>query len=78
MADLNLFSVFYLVGGSTNFVCQSLYGVFSFENAQKEVTALEKAGYKAISVKDGKTVGGYCSYTDFDNENDALKYYLSL
>lgn len=73
-----LFSVFYLVGGSTNFVCQSLVGRFSFEDAQKEVANLNKMGYKAMAVKNGHIIGGYCSYSDFANTQLAKEYYAAL
>jgi hypothetical protein len=74
----DLFSVFYLVGGHSNFVCKSLVGKFSFDNAKKEVSKLEKMGYKAMCVKNGHVIGGYCSYTDFDNPKLAKDYYDTL
>jgi hypothetical protein len=75
---MDFFSVFYLVGGSANFVCKSLVGKFSFEDAQKEVAQLEKMGYKSMAVKNGHVIGGYCSYTDFANTQLAKEYYVSL
>jgi hypothetical protein len=75
---MDLFLVFYLVGGSTNFVCKSLVGKFSFEDAQKEVAELQKMGYKAMAVKNGHVIGGYCSYTDFANTELAKEYYATL
>lgn len=75
---MGLFSVFYLIGGSANFVCKSLVGKFSFEDAQKEVVQLQKMGYKAMAVKNGHVIGGYCSYTDFANTELAKEYYDSL
>ena len=70
--------MFYLVGGSSNFVPKSVTGRHSFEDAQKKVAELKQMGYKAMSVKNGHIIGGYCSYADFDNQDDAKKYYASL
>jgi hypothetical protein len=72
------FSVFYLVGGSANFVCKSVVGGFSFEDAQKEVAELQRMGYKSMAVKDGHVVGGYSSYSDFATAELAKEYYQSL
>lgn len=73
-----MYKVFYLTGGSTNFVCQSVVGIMPYEKAQKEVAELQKMGYKAMSVKDGHIVGGYCSYSDFDTVDAAQKYYIEF
>jgi hypothetical protein len=75
---MDLFSVFYLVGGSSNFVCKSVVGKFSFEQANKEVASLEKMGYKAMAVKNGHVIGGYCSFSDFQTTEQAQEYYRSL
>jgi hypothetical protein len=75
---MELFSVFYLVGGSTNFVCKSLVSKFSFEQAKKEVAELERMGYKSMSVKNGHIIGGYSSYNEFNNSLEAELYYKSL
>jgi hypothetical protein len=75
---MELFSVFYLVGGSSNFVCQSLFGKFSFEQANKEVDSLKRMGYKAMAVKNGHVIGGYCSFTDFENTTIAKEYFFSI
>lgn len=72
----DMFSVFYLVGGSTNFICKSLFGKYSFVDAQKEVDQLKNSGYKSMCVKDGSF--GYHSYTDFETETLAKEYYNSL
>jgi hypothetical protein len=73
-----MFKVFFLVGGSANFVCKSVKGVFSFENGQKEVDELVRMGYKAMAVKNGHIVGGYCSFNEFENAEMAREYYNSL
>jgi hypothetical protein len=73
-----MFKVFFLVGGSANFVCKSVKGIFSFENAQKEVDELVRMGYKAMAVKNGQVIGGYCSYSDFETAEKAMEYYSSL
>lgn len=75
---MDLFSVFYLVGGSSNFVCKSLFSKYSWEKAQEEVESLEKMGYKAMAVKNGHIIGGYCSHSDFTSKEEAKKYYESL
>lgn len=31
-----------------------------------------------MAVKDGKTIGGYCSFTDFDTPELAKAYYDTL
>lgn len=72
------YSVFYLVGGSTNFVCRSVTGRHLWETALKEVNILQNMGYKAMSVKNGHIIGGYCSATDFDMIESAKEYYNSL
>jgi hypothetical protein len=72
---MELFSVFYLVGGSSNFICKSVVGKFSYEQAQSEVAELKKMGYKAMAVKNGHIVGGYCSFTDFESQKLAVEYY---
>jgi len=73
-----MFKVFFLVGGSANFVCSSVKGLFSFESAQAEVLALKKMGYKAMAVKNGNVVGGYCSYNEFQTAEQATEYYRSV
>ena len=73
-----IFSVFYLVGGSSNFVCKSVVGKFDFENAEKQVNDLNNMGYKAMSVKNGHIVGGYCSFSEFESHKLATEYYNSL
>jgi hypothetical protein len=73
-----MFKVFYLVGGFANFVCKSVNGIFSFENAQKEVSELERMGYKSMAVKNGHMIGGYCSFSDFEDASKAKEYYQSL
>ena len=75
---MQLFSVFYLSGGYANFVCKSVYGQFSFENAQKKVIELQKMGFKSMVVKDGHIVGGFLSFSDFQNEFEAKEYYYSI
>lgn len=75
---MDSFSVFYLVGGSSNFVCKSVVGKFSFESSQKEVYELQKMGYKAMAVKNGHIVGGYCSFSDFESIELAVSYYKSI
>lgn len=75
---MQLFSVFYLSGGYANFVCKSVYGQFSFENAQNKVAELQKMGFKSIAVKDGHIVGGFLSFSDFQSESEAKEYYDSL
>lgn len=75
---MGFYSVFYLVGGSANFVCQSMIGKFSWEKAQEEVADIKKMGYKAMAVKDGHIIGGYCSYTDFSSKEEAAEYYHSV
>lgn len=72
------YSVFYLVGGSTNFICKSIKGIFTWDEAKKEVEELQRMGYKAMAVKDGNIVGGYCSYTDFDSTDQAKEYYSNI
>ena len=74
----NSYSVFYLVGGSSNFVCKSIVGKFSWEKSTEEVESLKKLGYKAMSVKNGHIVGGYCSFTDFDDSLSRKSYYDNL
>jgi hypothetical protein len=69
---------FFLVGGSANFVCKSVKGLFSFENSQEIVADLKKMGYKAMAVKNGHIVGGYCSSNEFENPDLAKEYYNSL
>lgn len=73
-----MYSVFYLVGGYSNFVCKSIVGKFSFDNAKKEVEELNKMGYKSMYVKDGHIVGGYCSHSDFEDPQQAKEYFVSL
>jgi hypothetical protein len=72
------YCVFYLIGGSTNFVCNKIQGRFNDKQSQIEVAELERMGYKAMAVKSGDVVGGYSSFTDFDSTEDAVKYYRSL
>ena len=74
------FSVFYLVGGSSNFVCKSMNVRFATrQEAENEVAAIKKMGYNhAMTVKNGHVIGGYCSFSDFDTPELALKYYQSL
>ena len=31
------YSVFYLVGGSTNFICKSIKGIFTWDEAKKKL-----------------------------------------
>ena len=73
-----IFSVFYLVGGSSNFVCKSVVGKFDFANAEKQVADLNKMGYKAMSVKNGHVIGGYCSFNEFETQELATEYYNNL
>ena len=72
------FSVFYLVGGYANFVCNSVKGKFSWEEAKKKVASLENMGYKSMAVQNGHIVGGYLSHTDFESTEKAQEYYRSL
>jgi len=72
------YSVFYLVGGSSNFVCKALYSRYTWEQAQKEVQEIRTAGYTAMAVKNGHVLGGYCSYSDFETPEKATEYYRSL
>ena len=72
------YSVFYLVGGSVNFVCKSLVGKFTWDAAKSEVESLNRMGYKAMAVKDGHIVGGYQSFSDFDSPEAAKEYYTNL
>lgn len=78
LGTMDLFTVFYLVGGSSNFVCRSILGKFNWEDAKKEVAKIQKMGYKAMAIKNGHIIGGYCSYTDFESPQDAKNYYSSL
>lgn len=73
-----MYSVFYLVGGSSNFICKSIIGKFDFSNAEIQVAELRKMGYKAMSVKNGHAIGGYCSFNEFETKELALEYYNSL
>ena len=75
---METYTVFYLVGGSTNFVCHSLIGKHSWELATKEVNTLQTMGYKSMAVKNGHIIGGYCSYSDFDTIEKAKEYYNTL
>jgi len=74
------FSVFYLVGGSSNFVCKSMNVRFATrQEAENEVSDIKKMGYThAMAVKNGHIIGGYCSFSDFDSKEEAQKYYRSL
>jgi hypothetical protein len=78
MKSIEMYSVFFLTGGSSNFVCKSLFSKYSFEDAQIKVEELRKMGYKSMAVKNGHVIGGYCSYSDFDSKEQALDYYNSL
>jgi len=73
-----MYSVFYLIGGSSNFVCRAMFGVYSFEVASGHVDDLIRQGYKAMSVKNGEVIGGYCSFTEFRTKEEAVLYYESL
>ena len=73
-----IYSVFYLLGGSSNFVCKSVVGKFEFETAEMHVAELNKMGYKAMSVKNGHVIGGYCSFDEFETPTLAAEYYNSL
>jgi len=75
---MDTYSVFYLVGGSANFVCKALYGKFPFNKATEEVESLKKSGYKAMAVKNGHLIGGYCSFSDFTTKEQAQEYYKSI
>jgi len=72
------YSVFYLIGGSSNFVCKSVTGRFTWEQSQVKVNELISMGYKSMAVRNGHIVGGYCSYTDFNTKEQSLAYYNSL
>jgi hypothetical protein len=74
--SMNLFSVFYLVGGYGNFRCQPVIGKFSYENAQAQVREIERMGYKAIAVSNGKT--GFLSFSDFASAEEAKSYHDGL
>lgn len=73
-----MFTVFYLTGGSKNFVCKKVFGRFDWQQAKKEVESMQKMGYKAMAVKNGHIIGGYCSYADFDTPEEAEEYYKGL
>ena len=74
----DLYSVFYLVGGYSNFVCQAVVGRHTLEIANGKVAEINRMGYKAMAVKDGHLVGGYCSHTDFATKEEAKAYYYSV
>jgi len=73
-----IYKVFWLVGGSANFRCKSLSPRYTWEQAKKEVNELQKAGYKAMAVKQGHIIGGYNDYSDFSTPEKAAEYYRSL
>jgi len=73
-----MYSVFYLTGGSKNFVSKKVFGEFDWEQAKKEVESLQNMGYKAMAVKNGHIIGGYCSYSDFDTPEESEDYYRGL
>jgi len=73
-----VYSVFYLTGGSSNFVSNKIQGRFTYEVAQTHLRDLQRAGYKAMAVKNGHVIGGYCSACEFDTQKEAQDYYNSL
>lgn len=78
MTENKRYTVFYLVGGSSNFVCKKVFGRFDFDDAGKNVNDLKRMGYKSMSVKDGHIIGGYCSYNEFSSQEEASNYFNSI
>lgn len=73
-----VYSVFYLIGGSSNFVNNKIQGRFTWDVAQNHVADLERMGYKAMAVKNGHIIGGYCSACEFETQHKAKEYYDTL